>query len=248
MLTIAGGVLLLLHGPVAQPAHYNDFADQSVLFGIPHARDVLSNLGFAMVATWGWVRLRPNRDHAALARGWYGYRLFLIGLLLTAVGSGYYHLAPDNERLVWDRLPIGLAAVGLLAAVRAETRSDTHPSRYAAILTVLAILSVGWWHYTDSPQQPGDLRPYLLLQALPLVLVPLWQAIYGAPHRDRIWFGVAVLLYVLAKLAEVWDHELLATLGWISGHTLKHLLATAATGVLIGRLSQRLHEQSGSGS
>jgi hypothetical protein len=248
MLSIAGGVLLLLHGPIAQPAHYNDFADRSVLFGIPHARDVLSNLGFAMVATWGWVRLRPNRDHAALARGWYGYRLFLVGLLLTAVGSGYYHLAPDNERLVWDRLPIGLAAAGLLAAVRAETRSDTHASRYAAILTVLAILSVVWWHYTDSPQRPGDLRPYLFLQTLPLVLVPLWQAIYGAPHRDRVWFGVAVLLYVLAKLAEVWDHELLVALGWISGHTLKHLLATAATGVLIGRLSQRLHEQSGSGS
>jgi hypothetical protein len=248
MLTIAGSVLLLLYGPIAQPAHYNDFADQSVLFGVPHAGDVLSNIGFAMVAIWGWIRLRPKRHHAALAQGWCGYRLFLIGLLLTAVGSTYYHLAPDNQRLVWDRLPIGLAAVGLLAAVRAETRSDTHVFRYAAILSVLAILSVGWWHYTDSPQHPGDLRPYALLQALPLVMVPLWQAIYRAPRRDRIWFGVAVLLYVLAKLAEVWDHELLAGLSWISGHTLKHLLAAAAAGVLIGRLSQRLHEPSGSGS
>jgi hypothetical protein len=88
-------------------------------------------------------------------------------------------------------------------------------------------------HYTDSPRRPGDLRSYLLLQTLPLVLVPLWQAIYRVPHRDRVWFGVAVLLYLLAKLAEVWDHELLATLGWISGHTLKHLLAAAAAGVLI---------------
>src|SRR5260370_41992538 len=121
MLTIAGGVLLLLHGPVAQPAHYNDFADQSVLFGIPHAGDVLSNLGFAMVATWGWVRLRPNRDHAALARGWYGYRLFLIGLLLTAVGSGHSHLAPDNGRPVWGRLPIAFAPAGLAAPPSTET-------------------------------------------------------------------------------------------------------------------------------
>jgi hypothetical protein len=248
ILTIAAGVLLLLHGPVAQPDHYNDFADRSTLFGIPHAGDVLSNIGFAVVAMWGWIRLRPQRSHAALRHGWCGYQLFLIGLLLTAVGSGYYHLAPDNERLVWDRLPIGLAAAGVLAGVRAETRCDTHASRYAAIITVLAILSVAWWHYTDSPQHPGDLRPYLLLQGLPLVLIPLWQAIYGAPRRDRIWFGVAVLLYVLAKLAEVWDHELLARLGWISGHTLKHLLATAAAGVLIGRLSQRLHEPSGTAS
>ena len=239
-------MLLLMHGPIAQPAHYNDFADQSVLFGIPHAGDVLSNIGFGIVAMWGWILLRPKRDHVTLRHGWFGYQLFLIGLLLTAVGSGYYHLAPDNERLVWDRLPIGLAAAGLLAAVRAETRADTHVLRYTAILTVLAVLSVGWWHYTDSPQHPGDLRPYVLVQGSPLVLVPLWQAIYHAPRRDRIWFGVAVLLYVLAKFAEAWDHELLALLGWTSGHTLKHLLATAAAGVLIGRLSQRLHQPGGS--
>jgi predicted membrane channel-forming protein YqfA (hemolysin III family) len=234
---------LLWYGPVSQPTHYNEFADQSVLFGIPHAGDVLSNVGFALVATWGWIRLRPKGDRASLGRGWCGYRLFLIGLFLTAVGSAFYHLAPDNERLVWDRLPISLACAGLLAAVRAETRIDTRVSWYAAVIIVLAILSVGWWHYTDSPQRPGDLRPYLFLQTAPLVLVPLWQWIYRAPRRDRVWFGVAVLLYVLAKLAEIWDHELLATLGWISGHTLKHLLATAAAGVLIGRLSQRLREQ-----
>ena len=248
VLTIAGGLGLLLYGPVVQPTRYNEFADQSVLFGIPHARDVLSNLGFALVATWGWVRLRLRRDRASLGRGWCGYRLFLIGLFLTAVGSAYYHLAPDNERLIWDRLPIALACAGLLAAVRAETRIDTHVAWYAAVITVLAILSVGWWHYTDAPQRPGDLRPYVFLQAAPLVLVPLWQGIYHAPRRDRVWFGGAVLLYVLAKLAEICDHEVLATLGWISGHTLKHLLATAAAGVLVGRLSQRLREAGGTDS
>ncbi len=242
ILTVAGGILLLLHGPISQPAHYNEFADQSVLFGIPHAGDVLSNIGFAMVAMWGWIRLRPKRDHAALRRGWRGYELFLIGLLLTAVGSGYYHLAPDNARLVWDRVPIALACAGLLAAVRAETRTDTNPSRYAANLSVLAILSGIWWRYTDIAHPPGDLRPYVFLQVLTLVLVPLWQAIYRAPFRDRVWFGAALLLYVAAKLAETWDHEVLETLGWMSGHTLKHLLAAVAAGVLVGGLSRRLQE------
>ncbi|MGX1107990.1 MULTISPECIES: hypothetical protein [Bradyrhizobium] len=43
------------HGRIAQPVHYNDFADHSVLSGIPHAGDVLSNIGFALVAIWaGW--------------------------------------------------------------------------------------------------------------------------------------------------------------------------------------------------
>jgi len=245
VLTVAAGTLLLLHGPVAQPPDYNDFADQSVLWGIPHAEDVLSNISFAVVAIWGWLRLRPHRHHAALRRGWDGYRLFLIGLLLTAGGSAYFHLAPDNARLVWDRVPIALACAGLLAAVRSETRTDTNPSRYAAILSVLAILTVPWWRYTDIAHPPGDLRPYVLLQASTLVLVPLWQAIYHAPFRDRTWFGAALLLYVAAKLAETWDHEVLATLGWISGHTLKHLLAAAGAGVLVGRLSRRTREPHG---
>src|SRR5258708_1702252 len=230
MLTIAGGVLLLAHGPIAQPARYNDFADQSVLFGVPHAGDVLSNLGFALAALWGWVRLRHQREHAALRAGWPGYRLFLLGLGLTALGSAYYHPLPGNARLVWDRVPIALAAAGLLAAVRGETHRVSHAARDATVLSVLAVLSVAWWYLTDGPQRSGDLRPYAYLQALPLVLVPLWQALYRAPRRDRVWFGVAVLLYVLAKLAELWDRELYAALGGGSGPTPKPPLAPAPAG------------------
>ena len=240
LLTIAGAVLLVLHGPIVQPAAYNDFADHSSLLGIPHAGDVLSNLAFAVVALWGWIRLQPMREHAAIREGWCGYRLFLLALGLTAAGSAYYHLAPDNARLVWDRLPIALAAAGLLAAVKAETQHVRHAAREAAALSAFAILSVGWWHFTDSRQHPGDLRPYAYLQALPLLLVPLWQAIYGAPRRDRLWFGAALLLYVFAKLAEFRDREVLEALGVLSGHTLKHLLASAAAAVLIAGLAQRL--------
>src|SRR5262245_42283058 len=109
IITVGAIVLLALHGRVAQPAHYHDFADHSAAFGIPHAADVLSNLGFALVAIWGWLALWPHRADERLRAGWPGYRLFLIGLLLTAFGSGFYHLAPDNARLIADRLPIALA-------------------------------------------------------------------------------------------------------------------------------------------
>ncbi|HEX7790271.1 MAG TPA: hypothetical protein VF467_07050, partial [Afipia sp.] len=98
IITISLIALLALHGRIAQPAHYHDFADHSVASGIPHAADVLSNAGFALVAIWGWLTLRPYRASAPLRAGWPGYRLFLIGLFLTAFGSAYYHLAPDNAR------------------------------------------------------------------------------------------------------------------------------------------------------
>lgn len=230
--------LMLVHGPIAQWLHYNEFADQSTIFGIPRAGDVLSNLGFAWVAIWGMFRLWPQRSHPTLLAGRNGYGLFLIGLLLTSIGSSYYHLAPDNTRLVWDRLPIALACAGLLAAVRAENLHNANGKACVAVLAVLAIVSVEWWHITDL-QGGGDLRPYLLFQILPLVLIPMWQAIYCAPRADRVAFGAALLAYVAAKAAEMHDHQLLAMLGFISGHTLKHLLATLAAWILVRRLTQR---------
>jgi len=238
LITVGLIVILALHGRIAQPVHYNEFADQSAALGIPHAADVLSNAGFALVAVWGWLTLWPRRGSARLRAGWPGYRLFLIGLFLTAFGSGYYHLAPDNIRLIWDRLPIALACAGLLAGVRGDSKPGSRTGIEAIALACCAVASVAWWVYTDLGGA-DDLRPYLLLQGLPLVLVPLWQAIYRAPRAERIAFALAMALYVLAKLAEVRDHEIAAALGVVSGHTLKHLLATAATAAVVWGLTRR---------
>src|SRR5471030_1580202 len=112
---------MLLHGPIAQLDHYHEFADTRTLFGLPNAADVLSNAGFALVGLWGFVALRGRRHHPTLKVAWPGYRVFLAAIILTAFDSSFYHLAPDNDRLLWDRLPIALACAGLLAAVHAET-------------------------------------------------------------------------------------------------------------------------------
>src|SRR3954468_5994545 len=142
IITVGLIVILALHGRIAQPAHYNEFADQSAVSGIPHAADVFSNAGFALVAIWGWLTLRPRRDSDQLRAGWPGYRLFLIGLFLTAFGSAFYHLAPDNARLIWDRLPIALACAGLLVGVRGDTRPGLKTEIEAIVLGLFAIASV----------------------------------------------------------------------------------------------------------
>lgn len=236
--TVALCALLLAHGPIAQLPNYHRFADQSALMGVPNGADVLSNLAFALVAAWGLMRLWPMRGEVAFDAGRHGYRLFLAALLLTAVGSAFYHLAPDNARLVWDRLPIALACAGLLAGVRAECLAKPGSRAATFWLGLFAVASVAWWVVTDR-NGAGDLRPYLLLQGLPLLLIPLWQWIYRAPRRDRRAFGCALALYVAAKFAELGDHALLATLGVISGHTLKHLLAAAAAALIVARLVER---------
>ena len=227
----------LLHGPIEQPADYHDFADRHALWGIPHAQDVLSNLPFALVALWGWWRLAIRRRAGGRSAAWPGYRLFLVGLFLTALGSAFYHWAPDNARLVWDRLPIALACAGLLAGAWSDTHRRNGADA-AACLALVAVLSVAWWYFGQLAGR-GDLRPYLILQATPILLIPLWQFVHRAPREERRKFSGALLLYVVAKVAELNDHVLLAATGVIGGHTLKHLLAAAAAGMIVHALVRR---------
>ncbi len=238
LVAAAAAVAMLVHGPIAQLAHYHEFADARTLLGIPRALDVLSNAGFIAVGLWGLAALASTRRDPIFATSWPGYLVFALALVATAFGSGWYHLAPDDSRLVWDRLPIALACAGLLAAVHADTHDDRHPWAVAAVLMVIACASVWWWSFTGS-RGVGDLRPYLYLQAVPLVLIPGWQAVHRAPRPQRIAFGIAILLYALAKVFELADHAVFDTLGVLSGHTIKHLLATAAAGVIIGEAAGR---------
>lgn len=238
------GVAGLVHGPVVQWPNFHAYADQSVWLGIPHAGDVLSNAGFALVALWGLAA------RVASGPGASGYRLFLWALLLVAAGSAWYHWAPDDSRLVWDRIGVALACAGLLAGVRAEMRGEIRGADAPAFTWALAagaLASVGWWVLTGGGGE-GDLRPYLLLQVAPLLLIPLWLWLGDAARADRVAFGLALAAYALARWAEVRDHEIAAALSGVvplSGHTLKHLLATLAAAIVVGRRARRKVQDSG---
>src|SRR5258706_253840 len=98
-------------------------------------------------------------------------------------------------------------------------------------LVAIEIPSLCWVSVTES-RGAGDLRRYLLLKGAPLVLVPLWQQLGRGPRASRIAFGIAIVLYAVAKAAEVADRTLFDALGFVSGHTLKHLLAVAAGAII----------------
>lgn len=206
--------------PIPQAQSYHRFADTHALWGIPNALNVLSNAAFLAVGVYGLLR----RPRFSLGRDvLLGLVTFLVGLVLICAGSAYYHWAPSDETLLWDRLPMSLAFLGVsfsLIAVQSRLR--------AAVLLYLALEGAGV-AATLYGHLAQDLRFYAMCQVLPLILavfsaVRMWPIAAARPGaRDLLWgFGA----YGLAKLAEHFDGDLYAlTHSAVSGHTLKHLLA-----------------------
>jgi hypothetical protein len=143
---------------------------------------------------------------------------------LTCFGSAYYHLAPSNERLVWDRLPMTLGFMSLLSAVWMERVNLRAGLVALGPLLLLGLLSVGWWYATEL-RGAGDLRLYLLVQFYTLVLILLILALFPPRYSRGADLLVAMGFYVLAKILESTDRQIFRLGHIVSGHTLKHLAA-----------------------
>jgi len=217
----------------AQPQAYHDFADQRTLMGVPHALNVMSNLAFlaaGLVGLAAFARLHFVAPGTAARAPWW---VLFAGVALTAVGSAYYHLDPNDATLVWDRLPMAFAFSGLIAGTLAE-----RAPRIAWPLLVVFVLvgtgSVVYWRAT------GNLLPYLVMQAGFIVIAVAATALMRAPATHANWLYGAAALYAAAMISEKLDHPIdTLTSGIVSGHTLKHLFAAAAAYVIYRMLLQR---------
>lgn len=112
---VAAFVATALLPAIPQPLAYHHFADQRTFFGIAHGLDVLSNLAFLVSGVLGLFYVSRSRALDAGTR--WAFATLFVGLCLTSIGSAYYHVAPDNARLVFDRLPMIIAMAGCLGAV-----------------------------------------------------------------------------------------------------------------------------------
>ena len=224
--------------PIPQDPLYHQFADNNSFLSIPNTLNVLTNLVFAGVGALGlyWLLLRKsllvlNEIHSA-------YLLFFAGLILVAIGSGYYHWAPDNLTLIWDRLPMTIAFMAFFSILLAERISIPLARRLLPLLLTAGIASVVYWYYSEQIGQ-GDLRPYALIQLLPIVLTPLILLMFPSRFTrsaDIWWFLVC---YLIAKVFEQLDGQLFDWLVVISGHSLKHIAAGIGCLVFLRHLQCR---------
>lgn len=238
VLAIAG--VYLFAGPIPQDLHYHDFADRRPVLGIPRFGDVISNAPFTLAGILGL---------GALYRGWFGapvqdaaarmpYAVFFLGVLLVGPASGWYHADPNNETLLLDRIFLTVAFMGLVAAILADRMHHDWSVRWGLLLLVGAGAgSVAAWSIGEA-RGAGDLRAYFLVQFLPLVAVPMILWLFPEGTRVKTGhIGLAIMVYVLAKIAELLDREIFELFaGAISGHSIKHMLAALGPVIVIAMM------------
>lgn len=227
---------------IPQDPGYHNFADARPWLGIPNVLDVASNLPFLVVGLLG-LRFMA-RERTAGGSGTFltpgerlPYLVLFFGVALTGIGSAYYHWAPSNATLFWDRLPMTIAFMALLSATLAE-RVNLRLGKYLlGPLVILGVLSTLYWHVGEQ-QGVGDLRPYALVQFGSLVAIPLMVLLFPPRYSRTSDLFVAVGWYALAKVFEHFDHEIFAVLG-VSGHTLKHLASGMGAWWILRMLERR---------
>ncbi len=199
-----------------QDLAYHNFADKRVVVGIPNLANVLSNVPFLVVGAIG-LALCLRRRTAGTSISW---TTFFLGTALVCFGSGYYHLTPNSATLVWDRLPMTVAFMGLFVALLSEQIDKSLDRLLLVPALIVGLASVAWWRYAD------DLRFYYWVQLVPLLVIPALLAIFPPRYTHRAYLLYGLGFYVLAKIAEIFDQAIFGlTSNTISGHSIKHLLA-----------------------
>jgi len=223
LITVSACIALWLHGRIPQDPAYHAFADTRQIAGIENFCNVLSNLPFLLFGLYGLSRVRRLAEPASRT----GYVALCLGVMLVGFGSACYHHAPSNASLVWDRLPMTIAFMALFSLLLDERAVLGAKIPTLWPLLIAGIASVAYWRWSEI-QGNGDLRPYVLVQFLPIVLVPIILWLFPGRYLSARLLLVALAIYVGAKVFELFDHQLLQATGLVSGHTIKHLLAAVA--------------------
>jgi hypothetical protein len=205
-------IVMLFVPVIPQSQSYHAFADQRTLLGIPNFWNVISNVPFVVIGAIGWLRYRDDPATFVL----------FTGICLTGFGSAYYHWNPTDDTLFWDRLPMTLGFMAILAGIAAERIDARAGALLLWPLLGFGLFSLLWWRWHD------DLRLYAWAQFFPILALPVLFWLFPAKYTNAIYWLIAAACYTVAKAFEFSDAAIYSVGEMLSGHTLKHLAAAVA--------------------
>ena len=237
-------IAIFLIPSLPQNESYHHFADTRAFGGIHNAFDVLSNVFFLIVGLLGMRFVLNDRSAAHPVQRFldprerWPYLIFFAGVALTAFGSACYHSHPDDARLVWDRLPMTLGFMSLLAATLNERISVKTGTRSLIPLLIFGVASVLYWSVTLA-RGHNDLRPYVVAQFGSLLALLVLVAFFPPRYTRGADLIVSLLIYALAKVFEAADRPIFNLGGIVSGHTMKHIIAAVSAYWILRMLKLR---------
>lgn len=235
---LASIIVMFFIPRIPQDPGYHNFIDQRRLLGIPNFWNIITNIPFIIAGGLGLYVCNSKVPRGALPDLSSGYRVFFLGILLVGFGSAYYHYNPSTQTLLWDRLPMTIAFMAFLCVIIGENISVRSANRLLAPALVTGLGAVIYWYVTEA-KGVGDLRPYGLVQFLPMVLIPLILVLYRSRLSKTGYIWAALGAYAVAKIAEHQDAAIYQLSGIISGHSLKHLLASLGALIMVAALIRR---------
>lgn len=223
---LLSAIALFIADPIAQDLAYHRFSDKRAFLGVPHFMDVISNLPFVVIGILGLRVARKSFKKKTMSYFVMTFTLF-IGVTLTGFGSAFYHYAPNNFTLIFDRLPMVLVFTAFFGTIIYDYVDRRVGASLFYALLFVGVYSILYWYYTEIIGQ-GDLRMYAFVQFFPIVATPLILAFY---HRDGLYTKELVyvfIAYAIAKVFEHFDTQVFDLSGALSGHTVKHFFSALA--------------------
>ena len=224
--------------PVEQEIAYHNFADMRTVQSIPNYYNVMSNFLFIVVGMFGCGFLFRKGTLTILPDLFWVYLTFFVGVGLVGLGSSYYHLWPSNETLVWDRLPMTIAFMAFFTIILAEFVSERLAKALFLPLLLFGVFSTLYRYFTEQ-QGHGDLRLYILVQFMPMLLIPIIIMLFPSRFSNVGFYWLFMGAYAAAKIFELGDELTYKTSDLVSGHTLKHVFAALGCGLFLLQLRIR---------
>ncbi|MBT9527392.1 MAG: hypothetical protein IV105_19225 [Rhizobacter sp.] len=231
-MTFAIAMGLLAWGPIVPLSGAHHYADMRSLFGLAHGVNAAFCLPMLAAGVWGWRAVLRSAWPAALQTPW---RWCFACIAVTAGSAVAYHLAPgDRAYLIAQAAVAGSFGLLLCSFLAERVHAGFGSPRACATALGVAALAAS----LSSLAAGTDLRPLLLLQLLPVLLIPAGAlSLPGRYTRQTDWLLV-LGLYALARVSDLSDDSvLLATGGAISGHALMHLCMASVTAWFAYRIS-----------
>ena len=232
-------IVMIFLPAIPQDVHYHEFADQRTLLGVPNFFNVISNLPYLLFGLMGCYLVLKQSQIAILYSLKYAYTFFFAGVALVCFGSGYYHLHPSNATLLWDRLPMTLAFMSFFTVIIGEYVHEKTAGQLFIPLLITGLVSVIYWYWSETIGQ-GDLRLYILVQFLPIILMPFILWLFAAHFTYSHYYWLIIVCYLLAKVFELADQYVFDTLVFVSGHGIKHLISSIAPYLFYLALKNRM--------